>query len=56
MEDLERVKKEIAARLDKYGYNGAEFAKNIIKISGYYNGKPSRITIKTTSGNAEIFI
>ena len=55
-EELEEVKKQIADRLDTLGYNGAEYVKNIIKISGYFNGKPSRVTLKTSGGEAEIYI
>ena len=55
--ELEKVREETAAALDKYGYNGREFAKNIQKITGFYNGKPARVEVKQPNGeNIEIFI
>lgn len=57
MGDLERVKKEAAERLNKYGYNGREVAAQIERITAYYNGKPSRVEIRTQDGRKiEIYL
>lgn len=54
--ELEAVKKESFDRLIRMGY-GPELAKEIVdsfkKVSGYFNGKPSRVT--TTTG-IELFL
>ena len=50
MGDLERVKKEAAEHLKKYGYNGREVAAQIERITAYYNGQPSRVEIRTQDG------
>ena len=55
--ELEKVKEEAAARLDSLGYNGREFAESIQKITGYYNGKPSRVEVKQPNGESiEIYL
>ena len=55
--ELEKVREETAAALDKYGYNGREFAENIQKITVFYNGKPALVEVKQPNGeNIEIFI
>jgi ribosomal protein L11 len=57
MDNLEAVKKEVAANLNKYGYNGREVAAQIEKITAYYNGQPSRVEIRTQDGRKiEIYL
>jgi hypothetical protein len=57
MGDLERVKKEAAEHLNKYGYNGREVAAQIERITAYYNGQPSRVEIRTQDGRKiEIYL
>ena len=48
--ELEKVKEETAARLDNLGYNGAATAATFTEISGYFNGKPSRVKAKAANG------
>lgn len=48
MTELEQVKEQVAENLNQYGYDGNAFAKEIKEISGYYNGRPSRV--KLTDG------
>ena len=50
MNELEKVKNETAERLNKYGYNGEEISGKIERITSYYNGKPSRVEIRTQDG------
>lgn len=57
MDNLEAVKKEVAANLNKYGYNGREIAAQIERITAYYNGQPSRVEVRTQDGRKiEIYL
>ena len=57
MDNLEAVKKEIAANLNKYGYNGREVAAQIERITAYYNGQPARVEVRTQDGRKiEIYL
>lgn len=57
MNELEKVRKETAERLNKYGYNGKETSGKIVRITSYYNGKPSRVEVATKDGKkVEIYL
>ena len=43
--ELEQVKREAAAELNRYGYDGEAFAKKIVRVSGYWKGKPSQVML-----------
>ena len=43
--ELKQVKREAAAELNRYGYDGEAFAKKIVMVSGYWKGKPSRVML-----------
>jgi hypothetical protein len=57
MDNLEAVKKEVAANLNKYGYNGREVAAQFERITAYYNGQPARVEVRTKDGRKiEIYL
>ena len=52
-DELNLVKEQVRKRLNKLGYDGDAFANNIVKISAYFHGSPSRVIM--TDGT-EIFL
>ena len=51
--ELAQVKREAAAELNRYGYDGEAFAKSIVRVSGYWKGKPSRVML---SSGIEVYL
>jgi hypothetical protein len=50
MNELDKVKAETAERLNNKGYEGTRIAEQIERITGHYNGQPSRVEIRTQDG------
>ena len=50
---LEQAKERAAEKLNKYGYDGERFAAQIVRVSGWFGGQPSRVVM---ADGSEIFL
>ena len=50
---LEQAKERAAEKLNRYGYDGEKFAAQIVRVSGWFGGQPSRVVM---ADGSEIYL